>query len=61
MTYPRTDSRYLNTDVAEEMQQRIQDISLIKQYSVVAETLLKKGLNLDKRIVDNKKLKIIMP
>lgn len=56
MTYPRTDSRYLNTDVAEEMQQRIQDISLIKQYSVVAETLLKKGLNLDKRIVDNKKI-----
>ena len=34
MTYPRTDSRYLNTDVAEEMQQRIQDISLILLFSM---------------------------
>lgn len=56
VTYPRTDSRYLTTDVAEEMEERIGEIAKIEKYTNAATVLLSKGLNLDKRVVNNKKV-----
>lgn len=56
LTYPRTDSRYITTDVALEMADRIKDIAYIDEYKQVAENLLQKGLNLDKRVVNNEKV-----
>lgn len=55
-TYPRTDSRYITTDVADEMTDRVKQIALIPTYSECAEKILKQGLNLDKRVVNNKKV-----
>lgn len=56
MTYPRTDSKYLNTDVADEMEERIRSIALLENYKESAQKLLEKGLNLDKRVVNNNKV-----
>lgn len=56
LTYPRTDSRYITTDVASEMTDRIREIAFIEEYRAFAEKLLQKGLNLDKRVVNNEKV-----
>lgn len=56
ITYPRTDSRYITCDVADTMKDRIKDIGAIKEYKEYSEALLKKGLNLDKRVVNDKKV-----
>lgn len=56
ITYPRTDSRCITCDVADTMNDRIKDIGAIKEYKEYSEALLKKGLNLDKRIVSDKKV-----
>ena len=58
LTYPRTDSQYITTDLAPHMEQRIKDISVIEngKYSVYANADLSEGLTLDKRIVDDGKV-----
>lgn len=55
-TYPRTDSQYITSDLAPEMEKRINDISKIEQYKEYADKELVEGLNLDKRIVDDSKV-----
>lgn len=55
-TYPRTDSEYITTDLAPEMEKRIKDIATIEQYKQAASADLARGLNLDKRIVDDSKV-----
>lgn len=56
MTYPRTDSRYITSDLVSYMQGRISMLLHIPEYREEAEKLLQKGLNLDKRIVDDAKV-----
>lgn len=56
MTYPRTDSRYITTDLEQYMEKRIKDISTIEKYKNVAMNVLEKGLNIDKKIVDDSKV-----
>lgn len=56
LTYPRTDSRYITTDLEPYMAIRIREISSIDKYKSVAEALLKKGLNIDKKLVDDSKV-----
>lgn len=52
-TYPRTDSRYITSDLEPYMAIRLKDISTIDEYKEVAEYLLNRGLNIDKKIVDD--------
>lgn len=56
LTYPRTDSRYITTDLVPYMQERVKAISGISRYQSVANSLLKDGLNIDKKIVDDSKV-----
>lgn len=56
MTYPRTDSRYITTDLEPYIAVRVQDIASLDRYRVVAGNLLEKGLNIDKKIVDDGKV-----
>ncbi len=56
MTYPRTDSRYITSDLVPYMEGRIRMLLHIPEYKDVAEKLLKSGLNIDKRIVDDAKV-----
>ena len=58
LTYPRTDSRFITTDLVPYMEERIQMIgSVVNQnipvYDADAKKLLNKGLNLDHRIVND--------
>lgn len=55
-TYPRTDSRYITHDLAPLMADRIKDISCHEKYGAECEKLLKAGLMLDKRVVDDEKV-----
>lgn len=55
-TYPRTDSRYITSDLEPYMSIRLQDISSLDEYKEVAQYLLKTGLNIDKKIVDDSKV-----
>ena len=55
-TYPRTDSRYITSDLEPYMNIRLQDISSLDEYKEVAQYLLKTGLNIDKKIVDDSKV-----
>ena len=55
-TYPRTDSRYITSDLVPYMEGKVQDISGIDEYRDVATGLLKAGLNIDKKIVDDEKV-----
>lgn len=56
LSYPRTDSRYITTDLVPYMVTRVQQISSIQQYADMANAILKSGLNIDKKIVDNSKV-----
>lgn len=56
MTYPRTDSRYITSDLVSYMPGRIRMLLHIPEYKEEAEKLLEKGLNIDKRIVDDSKV-----
>lgn len=56
LSYPRTDSRYITSDLAPYMKERIEGIATIKKYRAEAEKLLDAGLNIDKKIVDNSKV-----
>ena len=55
LTYPRTDSRYISTDVVETLPERLRAISF-GNYKVYAGEILKKKINAHKGFVDNSKI-----
>lgn len=55
-SYPRTDSRYITSDLQPYMEGRIREISSISQYQDMCNLILQKGLIIDKRIVDDEKV-----
>ncbi|GAB6170439.1 DNA topoisomerase III [Clostridium carnis] len=55
LTYPRTDSRYLTTDIVSTIPDRLKAIS-IGEYRSVADSLLKTKINGHKGFVDNSKV-----
>ena len=56
LSYPRTDSRYITSDLRSYMNDRIRDIGTIDAYKGIAGGMLANGLNLDKRIIDDNKV-----
>jgi DNA topoisomerase-3 len=56
LTYPRTDSKYLTSDLVPYMNKRIQQIGSIEKYQKKAERVLQNGLNIDHRIVNDQKI-----
>ncbi|MCL1807257.1 MAG: DNA topoisomerase [Oscillospiraceae bacterium] len=56
LSYPRTDSRYITSDLQPYMPGRVKAIGSLPKYKEVAGRLLADGLNLDKRIVDDAKV-----
>lgn len=56
LTYPRTDSRYITSDLEGYMPERVQAIGTIGKYKGTAEGLLRDGLKIDKKIVDDTKV-----
>ena len=56
LSYPRTDSRYITSDLAPYMEKRIKAIGGLPGYGDACRVLLSEGLTLDKRIVDDKKV-----
>lgn len=57
LSYPRTDSRYLTSDLENYMAFRIKAIGTVgEKYHVVAEKILADGLNIDKKIIDDSKV-----
>ncbi len=56
LTYPRTDSRYITHDLVPYMEERVKMIGTIDKYKNVAKDLISKGLNIDKKIVDDCKV-----
>jgi DNA topoisomerase III len=55
VTYPRTDSRYLTSDMAPTLKGRLESIA-VGPYAVLARALLRKPLAISKRIVDDSKV-----
>lgn len=55
LTYPRTDSRYISTDVAETIPERLKAISL-GNYKKFAQQIMGKKINAHKGFVDNSKI-----
>ena len=55
-TYPRTDSKYITNDMIPEMESLMRTVNENAVYKPVAEYVLKTGLNIDKRIVDDSKV-----
>lgn len=55
VTYPRTDSRYLSTDLVETLQERV-DACRIGPYAKLASQLLRKPIKGNKRFVDDSKV-----
>lgn len=56
LSYPRTDSRYITSDLQPYMESRIKGIGTIAKYKTAVSGLLSKGLNIDKKIVDDSKV-----
>lgn len=56
LSYPRTDSRYITSDLVPYMEERVKMIGTIEKYRNVAQALAEAGLNLDKKIVDDSKV-----
>lgn len=56
LSYPRTDSRYITTDLVPYMVGRVQAIGGQLKYADVASRLLNDGLIIDKRVVDDLKV-----
>lgn len=57
LSYPRTDSRFITSDLVPYMVDRVKDISTVKtKYTAAAELVLKKGLNIDKKIADDSRV-----
>lgn len=55
-TYPRTDSNYLSEDMKGLVPRMVKDISNHSNYQAVSNTLLREGLNIGKRMIDNTKI-----
>lgn len=55
LTYPRTDSRYISTDIVATIPDRLKAIA-IGEYRITAEGLLKAKINSHKGFVDNSKV-----
>ncbi|WP_248925801.1 DNA topoisomerase III [Paenibacillus hamazuiensis] len=55
VTYPRTDSRYLSSDMVPTLKGRLESIA-VGPYAPLAKPLLRKALNITKRIVDDSKV-----
>ncbi|PQP83455.1 DNA topoisomerase III [Paenibacillus sp. PCH8] len=55
VTYPRTDSRYLTSDMTDTLKERLDSVA-IGPYASLARPLLRKTLNITKRIVDDSKV-----
>ena len=57
LSYPRTDSRYITSDLKPYMIERIRQIATLGgKYKECAERLMEDGLNIDKKIVDDSKV-----
>lgn len=55
LTYPRTDSRYISSDIVPSLKERLRAVSSGENIPIVGE-LLKNGLKTSKRIVDDSKV-----
>ncbi|MFD1773612.1 DNA topoisomerase III [Paenibacillus rhizophilus] len=55
VTYPRTDSRYLTADMTGTLKERLDSVA-VGPYAALARPLLRKPLNITKRIVDDSKV-----
>ncbi|AKG37513.1 DNA topoisomerase III [Paenibacillus durus] len=55
VTYPRTDSRYLTADMTGTLKERLDSVA-VGPYATLARPLLRKQLNITKRIVDDSKV-----
>lgn len=55
VTYPRTDSRYLTSDMKETLKERLSSIA-VGPYTHLARPLLKGQLTVGKRVIDNSKV-----
>lgn len=56
LSYPRTDSRYITSDLKGYIGERVKGIGTIAKYESVANGLISRGLNIDKKIVDDSKV-----
>ena len=56
LSYPRTDSRYITSDLAPYMKERIRAVGGLPGYQNACTKLLSDGLTIDKRIVDDDKV-----
>lgn len=56
LSYPRTDSRYLTSDLSPYLVKTVESLSTIEKYKIEAERAITRGLNIDKRIVDDSKV-----
>ena len=55
LTYPRTDSRYISTDIVPTLKDRLNSIA-IGEYRIIAQELIKNKINGHKGFVDNSKV-----
>ena len=55
LTYPRTDSKYLTSDIVETLYDRVKAVN-ISDYSKVCNKILKSKINTNKSFVDNSKV-----
>ncbi|WP_458120163.1 DNA topoisomerase III [Paenibacillus sp. Z6-24] len=55
VTYPRTDSRYLSSDMTDTLQERLASVA-VGPYASLARPLLRGKLNIGRRIVDDTKV-----
>ena len=55
LTYPRTDSRYITSDIVSTIPERLKAVSF-GEYRAVSEMLLKSGVKANKNFVDNNKV-----
>ena len=55
LTYPRTDSRYLTTDIVDTLDERLKACS-IREYQPIVSKILKKPIKANKSFVDNSKV-----
>lgn len=55
VTYPRTDSRYLSTDIVDTLKDRI-DACMTQPYAKLASKIIKSGIKTNKSFVDNSRV-----
>lgn len=56
VTYPRTDSRYITSDMVNTLPQRLKSVASLRQYAPFVEPLLQKKLSPGKRFVNDSKV-----